>query len=93
MILIIVYKNFIFHLPVKTRRLLLLAGTLYIGGAVGIELIGGHYWDLYGPSNMQYEMIANAEELHELFGIILLIYALISYMNHYVQKIQIDIKK
>lgn len=52
---------------------LFLAGFLYVGGALGIEMLGGAYASAYGELNLTYGLITTLEESLELFGIIVLI--------------------
>ncbi|MCA1991662.1 MAG: hypothetical protein LDL41_06395 [Coleofasciculus sp. S288] len=42
------YWKFLAHLPAKMRRLFLLSGAIYIGGAIGVELAHGYYLNFYG---------------------------------------------
>jgi hypothetical protein len=75
------YLNFLRHLPLDTRRLFVAAAILYIGGAMGVEVIGGYYASLYGPTNMTYALITTLEELLEMMGVIAFLYALMSYLR------------
>ncbi|AOY60202.1 conserved uncharacterized protein [Desulfococcus multivorans] len=74
------FSKFLLHLPAKTRRNFLLAGTLYIGGAVGVELITGRYADVNGMYNLTYSMLATVEESLEMAGAIVFIRALLAYI-------------
>jgi hypothetical protein len=46
------FWRFLSVLPAKTRLLFIVAGTVYISGTLGMELVGGYYADLYGQKNM-----------------------------------------
>lgn len=81
LIFVVAYLRFLSDLPSPTRRLFLTAGIIYVGGALGIELLGGWYVALYGKNNITYAMIATVEELLEMLGTITFIYALMSYMS------------
>lgn len=74
------FLRFLLRLPVKTRSTFLVAATLFIGGAVGFELIGGRYTELHGQENLTYVMMATVEESLEMAGIIVFIYALLEYI-------------
>ncbi|MCE9536409.1 MAG: hypothetical protein K8R65_08370 [Nitrospirae bacterium] len=74
------YLQFLLHLPRKTRRNVILAATLYLGGAIGMELIGGRYADVNGMENLTYSMAATVEESLEMAGVIVFIYALLHYI-------------
>jgi hypothetical protein len=69
--------RFVAGLPVPVRRLLVLSGLLYFGGAIGIEIVGGLYSEQFGPNNLPYTFIATLEEGLEMFGIIILLRALL----------------
>jgi hypothetical protein len=85
------FLRFLTALPAKTRRLFLLAGSIYVGGAMGMELVGGYYADLYGKQNMMYAMMATIEEFFEMLGIVVFIYALLSYMSSYMKGVSLRI--
>ena len=73
------FLRFLLHLQIKTRLRFLMAATIYIGGAVGIELIGGRYAEIHDTQNLTYTMIATVEEGLEMAGLIFFIWALLKY--------------
>ncbi|PPS45317.1 hypothetical protein B1A85_03390 [Chroococcidiopsis sp. TS-821] len=75
------FAKFLKDLPSKTRQLILVAGTIFVSGAIGIEAIGGYYAQIYGEQNMGYAVIAGIEEFFEMLGVIIFIYALLSYID------------
>lgn len=85
------YLKFLKHLPRKTKYLFLLAFTLYVGGALGVELFEGHQADLYGEENMIYALATTLEEFLEMAGVVVFIYGLMTYISSYMQGIQINI--
>jgi hypothetical protein len=89
---VLTYLKFWFHLPIKTRLLFLLAGALYVGGALGIEMIGGNFADKNGVQNLTYELITSVEETFEMLGVAVFLYALLSYASVYMPRIQVQIK-
>jgi hypothetical protein len=56
------FLRFLLHLPAATGLSFLMAATLYIGGAIGVELIGSRHAELHGYENWTYSMIATFEE-------------------------------
>lgn len=74
------YLRFLFHLPPRTRNLLILAGGLYVGGAVVIEAISANQWYLQGGVSFLYLAIATVEELFEMLGVVVFIFTLLSYV-------------
>ena len=78
------YVRFLLHLPRRTARWFVLAGALYVGGALGVELIGGACADWYGFTSMRYLLAMTAEEVLEMLGIVVFIYALLDYIRAHV---------
>lgn len=84
LILALFFLGFLLRLPSSTRRFFLGAGAIYLGGAIGVEMIGGYYAEVHGFDNLEYQLIAHAEESLEMAGIIVFIYALLRYLaDHY----------
>ena len=83
----LIFRRFLADLPGETRSLFLVAGTCFVGGAIGMELVGGYYHDLFGYDNMTYKMIDTIEECLEMVGILVFIYALVSYMGSHVRDV------
>ena len=77
----IAFLRFLRHLPRPARRLLLAGGTLFLSGAIGLELIGGSYSAAYGELNMSYVLIATVEETLEMIGVAVLLYGLLTYIS------------
>lgn len=74
----LVYLSFVWSLPVRTRALFIGAGSLYLGGVLGFEFVGGWYYSLHGEvEDLPYSLLVAAEEFFEMSGIILFIYALL----------------
>ncbi len=89
LIFALMFLKFFFHLPSRTKLLVLVAATLFIGGAVGVELIGGSYRSLYGKSfSLLYSMITTLEESLEMVGVIVFLYALLTYIEDNYQEVQ-----
>ena len=85
------YLRFLLHLPFTTRWNVVLAGTLYLGGAIGMELIGGRYADVHGMENLTYSMAATVEESLEMAGAIIFIHALLHYIANNYQEIRFQL--
>lgn len=75
---------FIIKLPSDTRRNFFLAGFIFVSGAIGIEaLTGWHVTAVGGDKNLVYEILYTIEELLEMVGIVLFIYALLNHISRY----------
>jgi hypothetical protein len=92
LILFIFYYRFLLNLPSKTRNQFLLAGFIYVGGAVGIEMIGGNYRYFNPEENLVYAIITTFEESFEMIGIIIFIRALINYIEKNISDVTLIFK-
>ena len=79
-IIFVAYLPFLLHLPRVFAGLFLLSGAIYVGGAIGLEMIGGKYLDEYGR-DLIYRLTATLEEAFEMFGAWLFIYSLMKYLT------------
>lgn len=73
-----------FFLAIPTKLLkgkFMAAATLYLAGAIGFELVGGYVAETYTTNNLIYVLIVSAEEALEMSGLVLLIWALTSYID------------
>lgn len=87
------YCGFLLHLPAKSRLLFSIAGVLYVGGAIGMEVVEGHYTRLHGTKNLPYNIIVTIEETLEMAGIILFIHALLDYISLNIKEIRFHVGK
>ncbi|NNM27325.1 MAG: hypothetical protein HKO59_15295, partial [Phycisphaerales bacterium] len=71
-VLLLVYLPFLAHLPRATAVRFVVAGALYVGGAIGMELVGGATLDRPAV----YPFIAVLEEGMELTGLVVFIAAI-----------------
>ena len=74
------YSKFLFGLPKKTIRLFVASGVIYVGAAIGFDMLGGREAFLHNTETLTYCVLYTCEELFEMLGIVLLIYALLSYI-------------
>jgi hypothetical protein len=72
--------KFLFKLPAATRNLFITAGLVFVSGAVGMEMIGGRYVFYNGKEELQYALMITLEEILEMVGVVIFIYALASYL-------------
>jgi hypothetical protein len=74
------YLKFLVQLPGRTRYRIALSGMVYVGGALGMELLGGWYYQLYRGSGIGYAILVTVEETLEMSGLVLFIFALFDYI-------------
>jgi hypothetical protein len=78
------YIKFLIHLPSRTRWLFLIAGAVFVFGAIGSNTIDGvlfaHFYD--GPyTGAIFYFDRHLGEFSEMLGIAILIHALLDYMR------------
>jgi hypothetical protein len=84
MIVALSYLKFFFNLPPRTRIQFFTAAAVFVGGAIGVEILGGYYAKSHGEGNFQFSMFSTVEEGLEMAGVIVLINALLNYLiDHY----------
>ncbi len=86
----VLYARFVLHLPPATRRGMIAAAVLYVGGALVIESISANQWELDGGSSLLYSAIGTLEELCEMLGVIVLIYTLLAYLEQRQVTVHLD---
>lgn len=75
------YVGFLRALPRRTAVLFLLAGAVYVGGALGVELVGGWIYDEMGPETVAYVLATSVEELGEMLGASLFLFAVADHQH------------
>jgi len=80
-ILATICLRFILQMESRMRFLFVLAAILYVGGALGMELVGGYYFERDGFGTPMYTAAALVEESAEIAGILVLMYALFSQLG------------
>ena len=87
----VVYLPFLFRLAARTRHLFLLAGAVYVGGALVLEGAQAQVVETYGTGTVANTILASVEEASELAGVIILVYALIAHLaSHARVRLTID---
>jgi hypothetical protein len=78
----VTFFRFVVHLPARTRVLFLIAGAVYISGAVVLEMAGGAYASIHG-NDLAYGVLASAEEVLEMAGIVVMLFALMDHLERH----------
>jgi len=74
------YLKLLREFPDRLRRLVVVGAILFTGGSIGMELVGGWWFDHYGPT-LLYSLFVTVEEGAEMAGITVFIYALLAYLG------------
>jgi len=75
------YLPFLWSLPLRTSALFGLAGGIYLGGAVGVELATEWYAEWHLLNTLDYNLWTALEEGMEMGGVLLFIRALVRYVE------------
>lgn len=75
------FASYMRHVPRKTRRLFAIATIIFLGGALGIEVLGGWQHSRYGDDNLTYGLLVLLEESLEMVGLLVFVYALLDYLR------------
>ncbi|QNF34434.1 multidrug transporter [Adhaeribacter swui] len=73
--------RFVLNLPAYTRNIIILSGFIYVSGAIGLELLEGHFYKLYSLNHKYNELLYCLEEGMEMIGVTTFIYALLDHLN------------
>ena len=92
LIFLLGFMKFIKALPPKTKLLFLTAGTVFVSGAIGMELLSGAYADIYTNNNFTSAILTSIEEFMEMIGIVIFIYALLSYISPELKGLNLQIR-
>lgn len=87
-----VFARFLLRLPASTRRLTILAAALFLGGALGFEMLGGAYADRQGTDGLGYAAISTTEETLELVGATVFIYAALRHLRDHLDPFEVSIR-
>ena len=101
LVVLLAYLRFIVHLPGATRRLFLLAGALFVLGALGMEMLeaqvvsasgsGADFENARGLAKIVVGLLTSVEETFEMLGVTLFVYALLAYIGSYMGDISVRV--
>lgn len=77
LVLGLLYLPFVLSLEPRTRSLIVLAGFIYVSGAIGVELAAGEAMAIFGRDSLWYRLPTTLEESLEALGQIILLSALL----------------
>jgi hypothetical protein len=76
----VVFLRFLGRLPRATRRGLWTAGALFVGGAIGVEMLGASYDASHQGLDMTFVLIVTVEETLEMIGVAVFVATLLAYI-------------
>ncbi|MBO6633297.1 hypothetical protein [Parvibaculum sp.] len=75
------YLPFLLAQPARTRAIFLTAGILYVGGALGMEIVGGKVLTIHGEESLAYVLAFCTEEIMEILGATLFAAGLLGHLK------------
>lgn len=96
------FLRFFLHLPARVRTFFFVSASLFLAGAIvmeviggyyasihGVKIVGGHYENLSGSQDFIYVALTTLEETLEMLAIVIFNYTLISYLGTRVPEVAI----
>lgn len=80
-LLVVGYARFVAELPAGTRRAFVAAAALFVGGAIGLELVSAEVAVLEGGGNVGYLALSHLEEVLEMSGTAAFLAALVGHVG------------
>ena len=77
----VIYLKFLLNLPNNYAFWFIGSGAIFVSGAIGFEMLGANETDKLNGSALVYSIYYSCEELLEMLGIAVFIYALLRYMS------------
>ena len=82
----------LWRLGTRLRLLFGMSAAVFVSGAVGLEMLGGRYYQSQGQTvDLTYRLFQTAEEAMECTGLLILTYTLLELVSTRVSKVQINI--
>ncbi len=88
-VIAVAYLRFLRHLPQRTRWFFVLAGGLFLGGAVGVEMLSAQVMIETGKTSLLWRAVTTVEEALEMAGVVVFIYALLEYIHEKVEEVHL----
>ena len=88
-VFLIFYLRFLWRLPRSIAKQLVLAGGLFISGALGLEIFSAREADLNGTDTITYAVFYTLEELLEMVAIVIFAHCLLGYLQKHVHAVEL----
>lgn len=75
------YARFWWRLPTRTRWQFALSAAMFVGGGIGLEMVGSLVFTMYGWESVQFDLQVMFEEAMEMCGVAFFVYAVLCYLN------------
>jgi len=88
----IYYGKFVWQLPRATRSWFLLSAALFVTGAIGMEMVAGVIIENRGVESIWHTWSQAIEELLEMLGVAVFLYALTDYLSRQTETIRLHLR-
>lgn len=85
------FAPFLRRLPPRSRWHFTCAGALYVGGALGMEMILGIQTKSHGSSNLTFDLLLSVKKLMQLLGSAAFVYALLAYARDHLPELSVGL--
>jgi hypothetical protein len=80
-----IYKS-MWRLSPTTRWSFVISGFIFVAGAVGMEMVGARYYEIFlepvkAPNDFAYVVLTTVEEFLEMLGIALFVFSMLNYIE------------
>lgn len=86
----LIFLRFTLSLPGRKRMLFVLAAGVFVGGALGVEMVNAWLHDSVGTNTFAYVTMTVVEELLEMTGVLIFIYALLDVLRTILGPLQLQ---
>lgn len=75
------YLRFLIHLPRRYGVMFLVAGAMFVSGALGLEILSASEAEAHGTETIRYSVLYTIEEMLEMGAIVLFAFAMMQYLE------------
>lgn len=86
------YLGFVFHLEPLYRNRIILAGVIFLLGAIGFEMMEGAFASFYAAHLVIYETAVHVEDTLEFAGVLLFLHTLLRYAQAYCGTLAVELR-
>ena len=80
---------FLWHLNKTTRNRFIVAACLFVGGALGMEMVGGLVIEQFGEYSIAYMLTTTVEETCEMLGMVVFISSIVAHLTNELGEIRL----
>ena len=89
----LILMRFLIHLPARTLFLYVCAGVVFVGGAIGVEMLSAVQSYQHGKENFAYSLIITLEEAMEMLGVVIFIHSSLEYLTRLVRSVRVEVSE